>query len=157
MHGRELSYSARRLFLAQSFFVDIVERQIHFDQFLAVFEHGVWWFVVVNRYRIIYEISGGITCIFWDFLGMVLVFHPLPALWIPAYAGMTGRGGCVGLLFAPPFTSGLRIKSAMTGRWWCCIVSPSPLIPLPSRERGKWLVWTCCCPATPLDCGSSPQ
>ena len=36
--------------------------------------------------------------------------------------------------------------------------SPSPLIPLPSRERGDWLVvLACCCPAAPLDCGSSPQ
>ena len=34
----------------------------------------------------------------------------MPALWIPAYAGMTV--------------------------WWDCLVSPSPLIPLPSRERG---------------------
>ena len=41
MHGRELSYSAWSLFLAQSFFVDIVERQIHFDEFFAVFGHGV--------------------------------------------------------------------------------------------------------------------
>ena len=23
------------------------------------------------------------------------------------------------------------------------LLSPSPLIPLPSRERGLWLVWTC--------------
>ena len=63
-----------------------------------------------------------------------------PALWFPAYAGMTGRGGWIVLLLPRPVvsrlrgndgpglvgldlllpripcTSGLRIKSAMTGR-----------------------------------------
>ena len=34
-------------------------------------------------------------------------------LWIPAYAGMTVSGWCC-LVVALPFTSGLRIKSAMT-------------------------------------------
>ena len=41
---------------------------------------------------------------------------------------------------APP--CGYCLKASMTGRGWLfCLVSPSPLIPLPSRERGKWLVW----------------
>ena len=45
----------------------------------------------------------------------------VPAMWMPAYAGMTVRVGCFVLLF-----------------------SPSPLIPLPSRERGIMSVGLSC-------------
>ena len=50
-------------------------------------------------------------------LGVLGLFAPhAAALWIPAYAGMTGPGVLVVvLLSARPLTSGLRIKSAMTG------------------------------------------
>ena len=59
--------------------------------------------------------------------------HDTSALWIPAYAGMTVRGARNdGPVHRP---SGLRTKSAMTGRCYASF-SPSPLIPLPSRERG---------------------
>ena len=70
-------------FFACGFFVYVSEREVYFDEFLAVIWHVVRWFVVVNRYRIIdYFWCWGIYMDFLDFLGMVLVFHPLPALWI---------------------------------------------------------------------------
>ena len=51
-------------------------------------------------------------------------------LWIPASAGNDGPG---------PLPFGLRIESAMTAALQVVAVSPSPLIPLPSRERGRFL------------------
>ena len=57
-----------------------------------------------------------------------------------------GRGGfgwcCLVSPVSPCRPSGLRIKSAMTGRCMSSF-SPSPLIPLPSRERGIRLVLSC--------------
>ena len=40
-------------FFACGFFVYVCEREVYFDEFFAVFRHGVVGFVVVNRYRII--------------------------------------------------------------------------------------------------------
>ena len=40
-------------FFACGFFVDVGEWEVYFDEFFAVFWHGVEGFVVVNRYRII--------------------------------------------------------------------------------------------------------
>ena len=61
-------------------------------------------------------------------------------LWSSLVKGEGEFGGCVGLVVCPAlhFPSGLRIKSAMTGRGRL-VLSCSPAHP------------------TPLDCGSSPQ
>ena len=50
--------SVSDVFLAFGFSVYVCKWQIYFDEFFAVFGHGVWWFVVVNRYRIIYDVEG---------------------------------------------------------------------------------------------------
>ena len=72
-----------------------------------------------------------------------------PALWIPAYAGMTVRGWCC-LGVAPcPFPSGLRIKSAMTVPGVLVVLSCFTLTFDSSPIKGEgvwWLVFVleCC-------------
>ena len=99
-------------------------------------------------------------------VGCVVLFHPL----LPVSGTRTGFDplpsrerdsvGWFVLLYAP--RCGYCLKASMTGLavGLCCLVSPSPLIPLPSRERGFCRLFWTCSPAsfaTPLDCGSSPQ
>ena len=107
-------------FLACGFFVYVCEWEVYFDEFFAVFGHGVRWFVVVNRYRIIDY--------FWRvcWLGCIVFTlcsqcQALGQALIPLLSRERGNAVGVVLLCALPLTSGLRIKSAMTGRGdgWC--------------------------------------
>ena len=63
----------------------------------------------------------------------------MPTLWIADQVRNDGAGWIVCLTLWFPAYAGMTVRDAsVTG----CVVSPSPLIPLPSRERGiRWFVW----------------
>ena len=75
-------------------------------------------------------------------------------LWSSAVKG-EGEDGWRCLIVAPPCGYCLKVSMTVSGimricriMTMRCIVSPSPLIPLPSRERGiRLVVLSCCCPA----------
>ena len=68
---------------------------------------------------------------------------PFPALWIPAYAGMTAG-------FAKVSIKGEGILLVVLS------CSPAPLIPLPSRERGILSVVLSCCMPRAVDTALKP-
>ena len=86
-------------FFACGMCVYVFEWQIYFDEFFAVFLHGVWWFVVVNRYRIIYDVEGDLHRVIYRFIALAFDSSPIK-----------GEGELVGLACCMPHPVDTALK-----------------------------------------------